>query len=67
MQRSEPQPSPHLDQATLQEVVALIERRIRDLDRLGPPNAPGHACITCKDAELHRLLGAVRELAKRLG
>jgi hypothetical protein len=48
---------------TLLEVVSAIERRIADLDRLGPPNAPGHACTTCKDAELHRLLGVVRKLA----
>lgn len=48
---------------TLLKVVSAIERRIADLDRLGPPNAPGHACTTCKDAELHRLLGVLRKLA----
>lgn len=58
-----PPAAPELHQPTLQKVIAAIERRIADLDRRGPPNAPGHACITCKDAELHRLLGVLRELA----
>ena len=67
MQPSELPAPVHLDVPTLRAVIALIERRIVDLDRLGPPNAPGHACITCKDGELHRLLGALRELARRTG
>jgi NAD(P)H-nitrite reductase large subunit len=56
-------PTAELHRPTLLKVVAAIERRIADLDRLGPPTAPGHACGTCKDAELHRLLGVLRELA----
>jgi hypothetical protein len=52
-----------LDRPTLLRVVSAIERRIADLDRRGPPNAPGHCCNSCKDAELHRLLGVLRELA----
>jgi hypothetical protein len=38
----------------LLEVIALIERRISILDRLGPPNAAGYTCVGCKDPELHR-------------
>ena len=56
-------PAAELHRPTLLKVVAAIERRIADLDRLGPPNAPGHACGACKDAELRRLLGVLRELA----
>jgi hypothetical protein len=56
-------PTAELHRPTLLKVVAAIERRIADLDRLGPPNAPGHVCSACKDAELHRLLGVLRELA----
>ena len=56
-------PAAELHRPTLLKVVAAIERRIADLDRLGPPNAPGHSCSACKDAELHRLLGVLRELA----
>jgi hypothetical protein len=61
-------PAPELHRPTLLKVVSSIERRIADLDRLGPPNAPGHGCSACKDTELHRLLGVLRELAgaKRL-
>jgi hypothetical protein len=54
-----------LHRATLLKVVAAIERRIADLDRLGPPNARGYACTSCRDAELHRLLGVLREVAAR--
>lgn len=56
-------PVPELDRPTLLRVVSAIEHRIADLDRRGPPNAPGHCCNSCKDAELHRLLGVLRELA----
>jgi hypothetical protein len=58
-----PSPAPELHRPTLLKVLSIIERRIADLDRRGPPNAPGHACNSCKDAELHRLLGVLRELA----
>jgi len=61
----DPAPGPELHGPTLLKVVAAIERRIAALDRLGPPNAAGHACTTCKDAELHRLLGVLREVAAR--
>lgn len=55
-------PSPALlDQATLKHVVALIEDRIRELDRHGPPNAPGYGCVACRDAELHRLFAVLKE------
>ena len=57
-----PSAASELHRPTLVKIVSAIERRIADLDRLGPPNAPGHACTTCKDAELHRLLGVLREL-----
>jgi hypothetical protein len=67
MERPENPPPARLDPTTLHEVIALIEQRIVDLDRVGPPNARGHACSACKDAELHRLLGVVRGLAKRAG
>lgn len=55
-------PAHELDRPTLLRVVSTIERRIADLDRRGPPNAPGHCCNSCKDAELHRLLGILRGL-----
>ena len=58
-------PGPELHRPTLLKVVAAVERRIAALDRLGPPNAPGHTCTACKDAELHRLLGVLREVAAR--
>lgn len=45
---------------TLLSVASLIERRIAELDRLGPPNARGFACNACRDGELHRLLGIIR-------
>ncbi len=48
---------------TLLTVASLIERRIAELDRLGPPNARGYACNACRDGELHRLLGIVRAMA----
>ncbi len=48
---------------TLLKVASLIERRIAELDRLGPPNAPGYACNACRDGELHRLVGVVRGMA----
>ena len=57
-----PPQGPALDRRTLLKVVSAIERRIADLDRLGPPNAPGHTCAACKDGELHRLLGVLRGL-----
>jgi hypothetical protein len=41
--------------------LAIIENRIRELDRHGPPNAPGYACAVCKDAELHRLAAILKE------
>ncbi len=56
-------PAPELHRPTLLKVVSTIEGRIADLDRRGPPNAAGHSCNACKDAELHRLLGVLRELA----
>jgi hypothetical protein len=59
--------SPQLHRPTLLHVIATIERRIADLDRLGPPTARGHSCGTCKDAELHRLLGTLRQLASAQG
>jgi hypothetical protein len=58
-----PSATAELHGPTLLKVVAAIERRIADLDRRGPPNAPGHSCNACKDAELHRLLGVLRQLA----
>lgn len=61
----DPTPGPELHRPTILKVVAAIERRIADLDRRGPPNAPGHSCNACKDAELHRLLGVLREVAAR--
>ena len=55
------QPSPAiLDQPTLKHVLALIEDRIRELDRHGPPNAPGYGCVACRDAELHRLVAVLK-------
>ncbi len=48
---------------TLLTVAALIERRIAELDRLGPPNARGYACNACRDGELHRFLGIIRGMA----
>jgi hypothetical protein len=57
-----PSSGPVLDPHTLLKVVSAIERRIADLDRLGPPNARGYTCTACRDAELHRLLGVLREL-----
>jgi hypothetical protein len=56
--------TPDLHRQTLLKVASVIERRIADLDRLGPPNAPGHGCTVCKDGELHRLLGVLRGLAE---
>jgi hypothetical protein len=53
-----------LDQPTLKHVIALIESRIRELDRHGPPNAPGYGCAACKDAELHRLVAVLKEQAR---
>ena len=61
----DPAPGPELHQPTLLKVIAAIERRIADLDRRGPPNAPGHTCSSCKDAELHRLLGVLREVVAK--
>ena len=62
-----PSPLP-LDQATLKHVVALIEERIRELDRHGPPNARGYGCAACKDAELHRLVAVLKDQsASRIG
>ena len=55
--------APDLHRLTLLRIASVIERRIGDLDRLGPPNAPGHACTVCKDGELHRMLGVLRGLA----
>ena len=55
--------APDLHRQTLLRIASVIERRIADLDRLGPPNAPGHACTVCKDGELHRILGVLRGLA----
>ena len=52
-----------LHRQTLLKVVSIIEHRITDLDRLGPPTAPGYACNACRDGELHRLLGIFRDLA----
>jgi hypothetical protein len=63
MRAASPSTTSELHQPTLLKVVAAIERRIADVDRRGPPNAPGHSCNSCKDAELHRLLGVLRELA----
>lgn len=54
---------PSLHRPTLLKVVSVVERRIADLDRLGPPNFPGYACNACRDGELHRLLGILRGLA----
>lgn len=51
---------PGLNPDTLLAVASLIERRIAELDRLGPPNARGYACNACRDGELHRLLGIIR-------
>jgi hypothetical protein len=53
------------DEATVRYVVALIEDRIRELDRHGPPNAPGHGCVACKDAELHRLVAVLKAQGAR--
>ncbi len=61
--RPTPPVATNLHRQTLLEVVSVIERRITDLDRLGPPNAPGYACNACRDGELHRLLGVIRDLA----
>jgi hypothetical protein len=62
---SDPAPGPKLHGPTLLKVVAAIERRIAALDRLGPPTASGHTRTASKDAELHRMLGVLREVAAR--
>ena len=53
------------DQATLRKILEIIENRIRELDRHGPPNARGHGCAACKDAELHRLAALLEERVVR--
>ncbi len=53
------------DQPTLKHVIALIESRIHELDRRGPPNAPGYGCSACKDAELDRLVAVLKEQLAR--
>lgn len=62
----DPAPGPELHRPTILKVIAAIERRIAALDRLGPPNAPGHTCTACRDAEMHRLLGVLREVVARV-
>lgn len=57
---------PGLNPETLLDVASLIERRITELDRLGPPNARGYACNACRDGELHRLLGIIRGMASQV-
>jgi hypothetical protein len=60
------------DQATLRKILEIVENRIRELDRHGPPNARGHGCAArghgcaaCKDAELHRLAAILEERVER--
>ena len=51
-----------LDDA-LREAAQVVDGRLRDLARRGPPGAEGHACVHCHDAEARRLAMALRERA----
>jgi hypothetical protein len=48
----------------LREAAQLVDHRLADLARRGPPGAEGHACVHCHDAEARRLAQALRERAE---
>jgi hypothetical protein len=50
---------------TVAQVVAVLETRLRDLARLGPPNAPGYGCVHCRDAQAHQFISYLRGMAGR--
>jgi len=45
------------------EVAALLEKRLGDLARRGPPGAEGHGCVHCRDAEARRFVATLRDQA----
>ncbi len=49
----------------LREAAQLVDRRLADLTRRGPPEAEGHGCVHCHDAEARRLALGLRGRAGR--
>jgi hypothetical protein len=45
----------------LREAAQLVDRRLAELARRGPPGAEGHGCVHCHDAEARRLALALRD------
>ena len=47
----------------LAQTAAMLEDRLRDLGRRGPPNAPGYGCVYCRDATAHSFISHLRDVA----
>lgn len=45
----------------LREVAQLLDGRLAELARRGPPGAEGHGCVHCRDSEARRFATALRE------
>jgi hypothetical protein len=45
---------------TLAQIAAVLEARLDELGRRGPPNAPGYGCVHCRDLEAHSFITYLR-------
>jgi hypothetical protein len=48
----------------LAHAAAILEGRLKDLERRGPPSAPGHGCAMCRDAEARSFITCLRGMAE---
>jgi hypothetical protein len=51
----------------LVQTAAVLEARLADLARRGPPNAPGYGCAMCRDAEARSFISYLRATAVKTG
>src|SRR5512142_2831248 len=49
----------------LAQAAAVLEARLADLGRRGPPNAPGYGCAMCRDAEARSFISYLRATAAK--
>jgi hypothetical protein len=45
------------------QAAAALEAQLRDLERRGPPNAPGYGCVHCRDSEASSFITYWRGMA----
>jgi hypothetical protein len=50
----------HAKAELLAQVTAVLDGRLNDLGRLGPPNASGYGCVHCRDAQAHSFISYLR-------